>query len=42
MVSLDLAGRVLHLELTEDGGAIIGDGHVTHLVHKHFVQTHRT
>ena len=33
--------RVLHLEVGQDGGAIVGDGDLAEVIHEHLVQTDR-
>ena len=38
----NFSGRVLNLELLEDGGAIIGDGHVADVVDEHLVEALRS
>merc|ERR1719486_218808 len=37
-----LGSRVLHLKQLEDGGAVVGDGDVAHVVHHHLVQANWT
>mmetsp|Transcript_61312 Transcript_61312/g.161124 ORF Transcript_61312/g.161124 Transcript_61312/m.161124 type:complete len:491 (-) Transcript_61312:36-1508(-) len=38
----NLGGGVLHLELLQDGGAVVGDRDVADVVHEHLVQALRT
>ena len=38
----DFRSGMLDFQVLEDGGAVVGDGDVAHIVHKHLVQTHRT
>mmetsp|Transcript_36845 Transcript_36845/g.86037 ORF Transcript_36845/g.86037 Transcript_36845/m.86037 type:complete len:312 (-) Transcript_36845:113-1048(-) len=37
-----LGGGVLHLQLLENGGTVVGNGHVADVVHEHLIQTHGT
>ncbi len=38
----NLSGRMLHLQKLEDGGSIVGNGHISNVIDQHFVKTHRS